>query len=564
MIFKLKVKSVKQKTKVKSVKLFAFSRSFSFFIVSFSLFAFSLKIAFAQIPTTPPTNLESIICPSELAEDECQEYKRQQIALERIESTVAEAGEDKTALVGDEVFFSAGESSIPSILDEESQVEYWWNFGDETEALRGKEASHIFRDAGNYTATITIKTPEGAATDKVMINVVTKALLLIDGDRLDPLGNVNVRSFARRHNFLVYTVPVIKEGHNFSIENSLTTALLERLSDLKRSELIIGWTRDSVEVNALARLGTEVETKGLFDGKSIVIVSERSGLISRRVQPLYDVLRPKNVLVVEPSLIEKVIEGTATDNLIATIQKEGSGFVLLGIHSRRNFGTVTFYNFLSHFINSLINKGVAINTILLILMIPVVATFITFVRQVVGIKAFGIYIPTILTLTFVAIGIYAGIIIIVVIVVVGTLVRMGLKKLRLLYLPRMALVITTVAISMLLMFYVSAGVLYLSLISVSVFPILILIILVEQFIKVQMEEGGRSALILTIETIVLSVISFYGVNSNIVRTVLLSYPEVILITFIINLILGKWVGLRLWEYYRFREVIRTLYAEKDE
>ncbi len=484
--------------------------------------------------------------------------------VERIESVIAEAGEDKTALAGDEVPFSAEESVIPSFIDEERQVEYWWNFGDGGAGERGKAVSHTYKKPGTYMATVSIKTPEGAASDKVMVNVVTKALLLIDGDKEDPLKTVNVQAFARRHNFLVYTLPVIQEGHTFAIEDTLTTALLERLNDLKKVEVISGLTENSVEVNALARFGTEVETKNIFNNKSIVIVSERSGLISRRVQPLYDVLKPKNVLVVQPQLIEKVIEGAEKDALIETIQKEGTGFVLLGLHSRRNFSTVTVYNFLSHFINSLINKGVPINTILLILMIPVVATFITFVRQVVGIKAFGIYIPTILTLTFVAIGLYAGIITIVVIVVSGTLMRMGLKKLRLLYLPRMALVMTIVAIAMLFMFYVSGETPYLSLISVSVFPILILIILVEEFIKVQMEEGGRSSLILTTETIVLSIISFYGVNSVMVRTVLLSYPEVILITFIINLILGKWAGLRLWEYYRFREVIRTLYSDTDE
>lgn len=544
MIFKLRVKSEKRKAKSEKLQcftLYALAFSLALLVLRFAVVSFAEESS--EIPLTPLTN---------------------QVAGARAESVIAKAGEDKTALAGDEVFFSAEESLIPSYLDEESQVEYWWNFGDGGEGERGKAVSHTYKEAGNYMAAVTIKTPEGAAADKVMVNVVTKALLLIDGDKDDPLKSVNVQAFAKRHDFLVYTLPVTQVGHTFAIEDALTTALLERLNDLKKVELVIGWTENSVEINALARFGTEVETKSLFNNKSIVIVSERSGLISRRVQPLYDVLRPKNVLVVEPQLIEKAIEGAAENTLIETIQKEGTGFVLIGAHSRRNFSALTFYNFLSHFINSLINKGVPVNTILLILMIPVVATFITFVRQVVGIKAFGIYIPTILTLTFVAIGLYAGLITIVVIVIVGTLMRMGLKKLRLLYLPRMALVITVVALAMLFMFYASGETPYLSLISVSVFPILILIILVEEFIKVQMEEGGRSALILTIETIVLSIVSFYGVNSNMVRTVLLSYPEVILITFVINLILGKWAGLRLWEYYRFREVIRTLYSDKDE
>ncbi len=138
------------------------------------------------------------------------------------------------------------------------------------------------------------------------------------------------------------------------------------------------------------------------------------------------------------------------------------------------------------------------------------------------------------------------------------MIRVALKRLRLLYLPRIALMITTVSISMLVLFYFSARMPNLSLISVSIFPILILIMLSEEFVKVQIEEGVKNALILTGETLILSIISFYIVNWDMMRNLLLSYPEIILITFIVNLLLGKWTGLRLWELYRFREVSKAI------
>lgn len=509
-----------------------------------------------------PANAQSA-CPADLSVEECQNFQQGAVAAGRVEPLIASAGGDRTVLIGKEILFSAKDSRIPSYFDKE-EIEYWWNFGDMSALERGEEVKHTYNQTGNYQVKLKVITSEGSVEDGALLKAVDRALFLIVGESQDVFSRTNILNQAERLEFLMHTVAIKEEGHDFVIEDQLVNTLLERVEDIRESNLIIGWTKNNVEVNALLRLEHRLEDKSVFMDKSLVIAADSLGLISRRVQPIYDTLLPKNVLLVQPELVEKVIEGESKDQLIKEIQSQGSGFVLLGVHSRRNFGKVAFYNFLSHFINSLINRGVSINTILLILMLPLVATVITFARQVVGIKAFGIYIPTILTLTFAAIGIQAGFLIIILILTVGTLIRVALKRLRLLYLPRIALMITAVSISTLVLFYFSARMPNLSLISVSIFPILILIMLSEEFVKVQIEEGVKNALILTLETLILSIISFYIVNWNMMRNLLLSYPEIILITFIINLILGKWTGLRLWELYRFREVSRAVNMIEDK
>jgi len=542
------------------------SRPFKISILCSLFFVYcSLLTAFpanAQINQDKLDSAQSA-CPEGLSEDECQNFQQGAVAAGRVEPIIASAGEDRTILTGEEVLFSAKDSRFPSYLDKE-EIEYWWNFGDMSALERGEEVKHIYNQTGNYQVKLELRTSEGSVEDDMLLKAVDKALFLIIGEDQDVFSRINILNQAERLGFLVYIVAIKEEGHDFVIEDQLVNTLLERIGDIRRSDLIIGWTKNSVEVNALLRLGHRLEDKSVFIDKSLVIAADSIGLISRRAQPIYDTLLPKNVLLVQPELIEKAVEGESKAQLIKEVQSQGKGFVLLGVHSRRNFGKVAFYNFLSHFINSLINRGVSINTILLILMLPLVATVITFARQVVGIKAFGIYIPTILTLTFAAIGIQAGFLIIILILAIGTLIRFVFKRLRLLYLPRMALIITVISISMLVLFYFSAHMPNLSLISVSIFPILILIMLSEEFVKVQIEEGVKNALILTGETLVLSIVSFYIVNWAMVRNLLLSYPEIILITFIINLILGKWTGLRLWELYRFKEVIKAVNIIEDK
>ncbi|MDD3607614.1 MAG: 7TM domain-containing protein, partial [Candidatus Moranbacteria bacterium] len=154
------------------------------------------------------------------------------------------------------------------------------------------------------------------------------------------------------------------------------------------------------------------------------------------------------------------------------------------------------------FIQFAVNQGVPVSTIILILMLPVVVTMIAIFRQVIGIKAFGIYTPALIIFAFLAIkaesqsfwgGIKYGTSIFVAIIIIGTLVRMFLKKFRLLYLPRVAIVISIVALSTLLLLTIGGYFSRTGLAGVSIFPILIMITLVEKFVAAQIEKGNKTA-----------------------------------------------------------------------
>ena len=128
-----------------------------------------------------------------------------------------------------------------------------------------------------------------------------------------------------------------------------------------------------------------------------------------------------------------------------------------------------------------IMHNVPFDTVILILMLPIIATLITFFRQVVGIKAFGIYTPLIITFAFLATGIKYGLAIFIAVVVSGMISRFILKPFRLLYLPRVAIMLTLVALVILSILLLGGSFKRTGLASVSIFPILIIITLVEKF-----------------------------------------------------------------------------------
>jgi len=212
---------------------------------------------------------------------------------------------------------------------------------------------------------------------------------------------------------------------------------------------------------------------------------------------------------------------------------------------------------MNQFIILAVANGIPLDTLVLVLILPIIVTVIAFFRQVIGIKAFGIYTPAIITFAFLATNqIKYGITIFVTVIVVGTITRYLLKKARLLYLPRVAIMITIVGFSILFLLFIGGIYNRTGLASVSIFPILIMITLVEKFIAVQIEKGNRAAVILSLETLLISVIGYYIASWHFLISAILVYPWISLLTIPVNIFLGKWTGLRFSEYFRFRQIIK--------
>lgn len=205
-----------------------------------------------------------------------------------------------------------------------------------------------------------------------------------------------------------------------------------------------------------------------------------------------------------------------------------------------------------------VEQGVPLVTVTLLLMFPIIATLIAFLRQVAGIKAFGIYTPSIIIFAFLATGIKYGIALFVSVILVGMLVRILIKKFRILYLPRVAITLSIVAIAVLILLAIGGSFQRTGLAAVSIFPLLIMITLVEKFIATQIEKGDKTAFLLAVETLGIAILGYYLLKWPFLVNLVISYPWIILLTIPINIALGKWAGLRVSEYFRFREVFKKM------
>lgn len=231
---------------------------------------------------------------------------------------------------------------------------------------------------------------------------------------------------------------------------------------------------------------------------------------------------------------------------------------LEGYLGQKQPGPLSWKNFLQVAIRQAVDKGVSPNTIVLVLLFPLVAGLIAAGRHLLGFAGFGIFVPAMLAVALVATGIKVGLILFMVIYVTANLARVVTQKLKLQYLPRMAL----------LMWFISLGVLGVllgavnveavsSLSAASIFPILILMLLTENFIEVQTGKSRHEAANLILQTLIMAVATALLLRLDAIQRFVLLNPELFLfLVAAFDWYVGKYVGLRALEYVKFKKLFK--------
>ena len=203
-----------------------------------------------------------------------------------------------------------------------------------------------------------------------------------------------------------------------------------------------------------------------------------------------------------------------------------------------------------------VRAQVPLGALTLILILPIIASLVVVARVVIGLETFGMFGPVIVSLAFITTGIEWGVIIFVVIVGLGVALRAALQHLRLQAVSRLAILIALVAAVMGGLTVVGATLGIGPLLNISIFPMVIMSNVIENFAASQVELGTRQALRMTATTLGLSLACYLVVDRGGLQSLVLAFPEILLATVVFDVLLGKWRGLRLLEYTRFLAAVR--------
>lgn len=205
---------------------------------------------------------------------------------------------------------------------------------------------------------------------------------------------------------------------------------------------------------------------------------------------------------------------------------------------------------------------------LLLLMLPIVATLIGISRYIIGLRSLNFYVPLLLTFIFFEIsyadkdnpnfwrGLFYGITAFIVVFLISTITYSVLKRLRMHYIPKLSLIITATSVA--IMFLVLISIYLERSIFTFVGPLVFITLATttEGFMSVYAKKNFKYTLSIAFETLLISIFSFIILSSLTLQNLVLTYPLVLIgVLIIINIYVGRFLGLRLTEYWRFRNIL---------
>jgi hypothetical protein len=192
-----------------------------------------------------------------------------------------------------------------------------------------------------------------------------------------------------------------------------------------------------------------------------------------------------------------------------------------------------------------------------LLLIPVGAFFMVLLRNVIGVKTVGTFLPVLVALAFRETRLVAGLILFLSVVAVGVGLRFFMDRLRLLMVPRLAAVLVIVVLCLLAISLLSYRLGLEMGLSVALFPIVILTIAIERVSILWEEVGPKEALHQSLGTLLVAAVAYLIMGLDIVEYLVFVFPELLLVVLAGILILGRYTGYRLLELGRFRELGAT-------
>lgn len=460
---------------------------------------------------------------------------------------------DSSVEVGKNIIFRSNVTSLPA---GSSVRGYLWEFGNGQFSSQ-EEVAHIFQQPGSYNVKLKVtwlpeqgRAPEVAELTKEIF-VYERALFLITDLAL---SNERVHSLRQRAEDQGVYLHLIQAETNFRLNANLVKILEQSLQEIQASPTLIVWS-DSTEL--LSLLNTFSGRINL-SGKEIVLLSEGNiGLLRNILLGTYQILQPERIIITRREALDEFFT-TKDGDVLEVIRNRGYDFDVIDASIAGEFN---LFSLPSYGMSYLQEKGMEDSVILLVLFLPVVVTVVTFLRLVIGLSTVGARLPIVFTYTFLVLGWWWGAFVVVVLAFISSFFRFFLFRSHLLYTAKVGILTSFLGLVLLLLL---GGMLYFNGAHFDFSSVLIMVILAAMIDRVGGVEGERgwwSLIRIFIESLFISSLAFLLISWEWLQVLLLAHPEVIILFILANVFMGRFTGLRLIEYFRFREVLK--YTEEE-
>jgi hypothetical protein len=196
------------------------------------------------------------------------------------------------------------------------------------------------------------------------------------------------------------------------------------------------------------------------------------------------------------------------------------------------------------------------NTYRVLMLAPIGAFLIVILRNVIGVRTFGTFMPILIALAFRETKLLWGVALFALVVALGLGIRFYLEYLKLLLVPRLASVLTIVILLMATVSLLSHKLGLDRGVSVALFPMVIMTMTVERMSLVWEELGPLEALHQGAGSLIVAALGYVLMSSKFLGHLVFVFPELLLVVLAATLLLGRYTGYRLTELWRFRAALR--------
>jgi hypothetical protein len=193
-------------------------------------------------------------------------------------------------------------------------------------------------------------------------------------------------------------------------------------------------------------------------------------------------------------------------------------------------------------------------TLEVLLLLPAAVLVAAIFRNLIGLRTFGVFMPILIALSLRKTDLASGLVLVTSVTCAGVLGRLLLDQLRLLFVPRLCLLLCLVVLLVTGLAQIGYAFEGRGFMSGLLFPIVILSILIERISVTTLEEGLESTQKLLAASLALAAVSYPIFQSDILIHVFFGFPELIFCVMAGLVLIGGYRGYRLTEIWRFRSL----------
>jgi transglutaminase-like putative cysteine protease len=188
----------------------------------------------------------------------------------------------------------------------------------------------------------------------------------------------------------------------------------------------------------------------------------------------------------------------------------------------------------------------------LLLVLPLGALIIAVLRNIVGVTTYGTFMPLLIAFALRSFPLGQGLALVAFVLTLGVVTRLLLERLRLLMVPRLAILVCLVVLSVTGLALAGDQIGNRDLFAGILFPIVILTMLVERFTIAIAEEGLRAALIPAGWSVFAASMIYPVLRDPSIQYLTFTFPELIFVVMGILVWIGGYTGYRISDLIRFR------------